>query len=98
MALKIIWSTDAQISRREIFEYWNFRNKSRLYTNKLNMLFKEALSQIRIYNEIGKPTDLKNVRLKIVSHFEIIYDLYDDKIVILDIWDTRQSPTNFPVK
>ena len=98
MALKIIWSTDAQISRREIFEYWNFRNKSRLYTNKLNMLFKEALSQIRIYNEIGKPTDLKNLRLKIVSHFEIIYDLYDDKIVILDIWDTRQSPTNFPVK
>ena len=98
MALKIIWSTDAQISRREIFEYWNFRNKSRLYTNKLNMLFKEALSQIRIYNEIGKPTDLKNVRLKIVSHFEIIYDLYDDKIVILGIWDTRQSPTNFPVK
>ena len=98
MALKIIWSTDAQISRREIFEYWNFRNKSRFYSNKLNMLFKEALSQISIYNEIGKPTDLRNVRLKIVSHFEIIYDLYDDKIVILDIWDTRQNPTNFPVK
>ena len=98
MALKIIWSKDAQISRRAIFEYWNNRNKSRKYSNKLNFLFTEAIIQVSLLHEIGKPTDLRNIRLKIVSHFEIVYDLFDNKIIVLDIWDTRQNPDNFPVK
>ena len=98
MALTIIWSKDAQISRRAIFNYWNNRNKSRVYSNKLNIQFNDAVGQLSLLKEIGKPTDFKNIRLKIVSHFEIIYDLSGSKIIILDIWDTRQNPNNFPVQ
>lgn len=98
MALKIIWSIDAQISRRSIFNYWNKRNKSRVYSNKLNILFNNALDQISLLYEIGKPTELQNIRLKIVSHFEVIYQVSDNKITILDIWDTRQNPQDFPIK
>ena len=75
MALKIVWSIDAQISRRPIFEYWNKRNKSRIYSNKLNILFNESIKQTSLLHEIGKPTELKNIRLKIVSHFELIYEV-----------------------
>ncbi len=98
MALKIIWSIDAQISRRAIFEYWNKRNKSRSYSNKINILFNESIKQTSLLHEIGKPTDLKNIRLKIVSHFEIIFEVLNNKITILDIWDTRQNPQDFPIQ
>ena len=98
MALKIVWSIDAQISRRSIFEYWNKRNKSRIYSNKLNILFNESINQVSLLHEIGKPTELKNIRLKIVSHFELIYEVLDNTITILDIWDTRQNPQEFPIK
>ena len=49
-------------------------------------------------HEIGKPTELKNIRLKIVSHYELIYEVIDNKITILDIWDTHQNPQDFPIK
>lgn len=98
MALKIVWSIDAQISRRLIFEYWNKRNKSRVYSNKLNLLFNDSLKQAALLHETGKPTELKNIRLKIVSHFELIYEVSDTKITVLDIWDTRQNPQDFPIK
>ena len=98
MALRIVWSIDAQISRRSIFDYWNKRNKSRVYSNKLNVVFKEALSQVSFLHEIGKPTDLKNIRLKITSHFELIYEVSETQITVLDIWDSRQNPQNFPIQ
>jgi plasmid stabilization system protein ParE len=98
MALKIVWSIDAQISRRSIFEYWNKRNKSRVYSNKLNLLFNDSIKQVSLLYEIGKPTELKNIRLRIVSHFELIYDISESKITVLDIWDTRQNPQDFPIK
>lgn len=98
MALRIIWSIDAQISRRSIFEYGNKRNKSRVYSNKLNILFNESIKQVSMLHEIGKPTELKNIRLKIVSHYELIYEVIDNKITILDIWDTRQNTQDFPIK
>lgn len=98
MALKIVWSIDAQVSRRSIFEYWNKKNKSRVYSNKLNILFNESIKQASLLHETGKPTEFKNIRLKIVSHFELIYEVSDTKITILDIWDTRQNPQDFPIK
>lgn len=97
MALKIVWTSDAQISRRAIFDYWNERNKSRIYSNKLNIQFNESLKQIALLNEIGKQTDLENIRIKIVSHFVLIYEISNHKITILDIWDTRQNPLDFPI-
>ncbi|NDP26925.1 MAG: type II toxin-antitoxin system RelE/ParE family toxin [Flavobacterium sp.] len=98
MALKIVWSIDAQVSRRSIFEYWNKRNKSRVYSNKLNILFNESINQVSLLHETGKPTEFKNIRLKFVSHFEVIYHVSDTKITILDIWDTRQNPQDFPIQ
>ncbi len=54
MAKQIIWSRKAQNDRKEIFRYWNKRNKSKLYSKKLNKLFKEAVKLISEYPEIGK--------------------------------------------
>nr|WP_236027539.1 type II toxin-antitoxin system RelE/ParE family toxin [Gelidibacter pelagius] len=42
---------------------------------------------------MGKPTDIKNVRSKIVRDYLMIYEVNDkDQLLILTIWDSRQSP------
>ena len=93
MAKQIIWSRRAQTDRKEIFKYWNKRNKSNIYSKKLNGLFKEAVRLISQYPEIGKPTDNKNARIKIVRNYLIIYEVDDkDRLLILTVWDSRQNP------
>ena len=93
MVRRIIWSSRAQKDRIEIFRYWNERNKSNLYSKKLNILFKEAVELIANYPEIGKPTDDKIARIKIVRDYLIIYEIdKKDQLLILTIWDSRQDP------
>jgi|SRR5690606_3718304 len=93
MVKQIIWSRRAQTDRKFILKYWNKRNKSNLYSRKLNRLFNEAVKLISDYPEIGKPTDDKNAQIKIVRDYLIIYEVdKKDRLLILTIWDSRQNP------
>jgi plasmid stabilization system protein ParE len=93
MARQVIWSLRAQADRKDIFNYWNKRNKTNLYSIKLNALFKAAVKLIAEYPEIGKPTNDKNARFKIVRDYLIFYELNEeDELIILTIWDSRQNP------
>ena len=98
MARRLIWSVVARNSRKNIFDYWNNRNKSKVYSRKLNVLFTTNLKIVVQLPELGKPTFREDSKFIIVSHFEIIYKITLDEIVVLDIWDTRQNPQNFPIK
>jgi plasmid stabilization system protein ParE len=98
MVRRLIWSVEARNSRKNIFEYWNNRNKSKLYSRKLNFLFNINLKIATQLPEFGKPTFREDSKFIIVSHFEIIYKITPNEIVVLDIWDTRQNPHNFPIK
>lgn len=73
MVKQIIWSRKAQTYRKEIFNYWNKKNKSNRYSKKLNELFKEAVRLIAEYPEIGKSTDDKNARIKIFRDYELVF-------------------------
>ncbi|TRX41359.1 type II toxin-antitoxin system RelE/ParE family toxin [Flavobacterium restrictum] len=95
---KIVWTSFARASRASIFAYWNKRNKSTLYSKKLNVLFQESLQLLLTFPESSIKSSNQNVRLKIASHFEIIYSVSDTQILVLDIWDTRQNPSHYPVK
>jgi toxin YoeB len=49
--LKIFWTSTAIKQRNYIFEYWNERNKSKSYSQKLNLKIKERtelLNQIQL--------------------------------------------------
>jgi len=95
----IVWTSFALESRTSIFLYWNNRNKSKIYSKKLNLLFQESLQQLTIFPESSIiKSNNQNIRLKIASHFEMIYSISDTHIFILDIWDTRQNPQDFPIK
>jgi plasmid stabilization system protein ParE len=44
------------------------------------------------FPQIGKPTDLIHIRVKVVKDYFIIYEETETQILILTIWDTRQDP------
>jgi len=50
------------------------------------------------FPEFGNSTKNELVKFVIISHFEVIYSVTTTEIVVLDIWDTRQNPQNFPKK
>jgi plasmid stabilization system protein ParE len=92
MAKEVIWSEQAINDRKQILAYWIVRNQSKLYSIKLDALFREAVSLLSQYPSIGKPTSIRNVRAKKVRDYFIFYQGKNQQIHILTIWDTRQSP------
>lgn len=92
MARRIIWVLQAQKDRKEILTYWKDRNKSANYSRKLDKRFRDALKLTAKYPFIGKPTNKKNIRIKIVSSYFLIYEITSEEIIVLRIWDSRQNP------
>jgi len=68
------------------------------YCKKLNLLFKESLQLASAFPDLGIPTQFKDIKLTIVSHFEIIYKVIQSEIVVLDIWDSRQNSQHFTLR
>ena len=95
MAKKIVWTETARNDRKEIFAYWNNRNKSTLYSYRLNLLFNDALKSVSLHPHIGKQTNYPDTRIKIVSYYLIVYKDYDSFISVISIWDGRQNPLKF---
>lgn len=96
MVKRIIWTLKAQQDRKEILHYWRVHNQSNTYSKKLNQLIKKGLALIAAHSNIGRRTDIENVRVKIVREYLIFYEEQNDQIFILSIWDNRRNPENAP--
>ena len=97
MAKRIVWSEKAQNDRKNILRYWAERNKSKIYSKKLNDIFKSAIKIIKDHPNIGKRTDFPEVRAKIVRDYYIFYQEAKEEIYILRVWDIRQNPDNLKI-
>jgi toxin YoeB len=95
---KIIWSIIARTSRNSIFSYWNNRNKSNLCSKKIFILFNETLERIAQFPETSLSTNSSKIRYVLVRDYYLIFETTEFTIKVLDIWDTRQNPENFPLK
>ncbi|HTG66386.1 MAG TPA: type II toxin-antitoxin system RelE/ParE family toxin, partial [Flavobacterium sp.] len=91
-ARRIIWTASAKLQLKVIFEYFNFRNKSKSYSLKLNALIQTELKIVLQQPNIGKKTDSINVRGLLIENYYIFYETNDTHIIILSVWDTRQDP------
>ena len=95
---EIIWTIIARTTRNSIFSYWNNRNKSNLYSKKLFVLFNETLERIAQFPQTSLATNSSNIRYVLVRDYYLIFEISELTINVLDIWDTRQNPQNFPIK
>lgn len=96
MAKRITWTLKAQQERKEILQYWQAHNQSNNYSKKLNLLIKKAVVLIAAHPQIGRKTDIDNVRVKLVRDYLIFYEEGAEQIFILSIWDNRRNPGNSP--
>lgn len=91
-ARRIVWTTPAKLQLKAIFEYFNFRNKSKLYSLKLNRLIQTELRILLQQPTIGKKTDSINIRGLLIENYYVFYEINETHIIILFVWDTRQNP------
>lgn len=92
MAKPIKWANQAIKDVKNIFTYWNNRNKSNVYSKKLESLISQAVDTISEHPSIGKLSGYRNVRFGILKSYIIVYEEFDNFILIITIWDSRQDP------
>ena len=95
MVKQVIWSRLAHNDRFNILDYWTKRNKSVIYSKRLNQIFENTAELISKHPKIGKLTEIQNIRFKIVKDYLFTYRETDNFIEILTIWDSRQDPERF---
>ena len=98
MAKKIEWSETAIKDRFNIYVFWEEKNKSSEYSEKLEKLFNEAARLISEFPELGTATDIVGLRVKVVKGFKLFYHNSPDSIQIIRIWDSRRDPRSFRLK
>lgn len=92
MAKKIVWSLRAQNDRKNIFSYFNKRNRSNRYSIRLNELSREATKFISDYPKTGKIAERENTGIKIVRDYLIVYKEFENEIEVLTIFNSHQDP------
>ena len=92
---KLIWQKSAQKDRKEIFKYWNNKNKSNQYSKKLNSLFTEKTKTLKEFPYSGSKTNLENIRVLVIENYLVLYEILNSEILILRIFDGRRNPENF---
>jgi len=95
MAYEIILSNRAQQDRIEILQYWINRNKSNVFSIKLNEVFIETFESISINPNVGRKLGIKDFRIRIARDYLIVYFVEEDIVKIVTIWDGRRNPSEF---
>jgi len=88
---KIVWTQKANAERKDILEYWINKNKSKIYSIKLNKLFIESLKILSEHPNIGRQTSDNKTRVRIVRDYLIFYEVTKTEIIIQSIWDGRRE-------
>ena len=95
---KIIWSERAKINRYKILRYYNNRNKSNIYSRRINKRINQELRLLIKYPKLGINTDLNGVRGLIIDKFMLFYEFDRFYIKVLHLWDSRQNPEELTIK
>jgi plasmid stabilization system protein ParE len=97
MAKEVVWTLRSIQDRISISQFWTQHNKSNSYSRKLEHIFQVAANLLSKFPDMGSPTKIPGVRIKIVRTFKVFYQANEKSIVILRIWDSRQNPENLKV-
>lgn len=97
MAKEISWTPGSLQDRLAIYKYWQERNKSDIYSEKLEIIIIRSVELLSLFPFMGQKTMIKNTYLKVAKTYKIFYRVREDKIEILRVWDTRRDPESLKV-
>ena len=89
---RIVWSKEARLDFKATLEFYNDRNGSNTYSRKLADQIFNSIEQLQTNNFLGIKTSDLDVRVLIKGSFSIFYELKEEEIVVLVIWDSRRNP------
>ena len=61
------------VDRFDIYNYWIERTKSEEFSIKLDLLFVQAASLVSDFPEIGRESEVPDIRIKIVKDYKIFF-------------------------
>ena len=94
---EVVWTKVSEIQLKEILAFFTQRNKSGQYSRKLYRKFKAELKTAAKNPELGIPTKLNQIRGLIIEDYILFYEILEDRIIILKVWDCRQNPDNLNI-
>ena len=92
MVKRVIWSERAKNERREILEFWRKHSGNKTFSKKLSKEFREATNLLSRFNYLGIKTDESGIRMTVVRHYLIFYQVQEQHIQIITLWDSRRNP------
>jgi plasmid stabilization system protein ParE len=95
---KIVWSNRAKIRLYAILDFYIKRNKSKVYSIKLQKLISKEVNLLLKQPDLGLKTSEETTRGLIIQDYIVYYEITEDKIIIHTIWDCRQNPDDKIIK
>ena len=89
---RVIWSSRANQELIEILDYFNKRNGSTAYSQKLLNEIEIILITLSKSEFIGRLTSNKRTRVLVLNNYLIFYESGEKTINVLSFWDNRQNP------
>ena len=97
MVKQIVWTLKAKNELKEILHYWIWRNKSNTFSIKLNHLIEKQLHLAAKFPEIGRKTDIENVRVKFIHKYLLYYQVTNEILYVLTIRHGSKNPQTLKV-
>lgn len=92
MVVRIIWTSTAVNQRRKILNYWNKRNKSKIYSRKLVSEITQRIKFLINNPEVYVKTSFQDIRTATLGHYNIFYKITAKELIVVAFWDNRQNP------
>ncbi len=88
----LIWSVKAKKDLKAIKSFYDNRNQSSIYSNKLLKELRVTAVLFCKYPEVAITTDFNQVKGFIILDYILFYKIFQSQILILTVWDLRRNP------
>jgi len=89
---KIDWSAEARLDLKDILDFYLKQNRTATYSVHLNSEIIKSINLISNNPLICIDTDYDSVKTFIKGDYEIIYEIIEQSVLIIMIWDCRRDP------
>ncbi len=94
--LKILWTPEAVRQLHLIFEFYNVRNGTKVYSKRLHGMIKDTLRLVASYPYMYPKTTYHDKRYFACEYFKVFYSVHPQAVIVEAIFDTRRNPDKNP--
>lgn len=76
----------------QILDYWFRRIGNKEYSKKLDKSLRKVIKLLSEYPELGRRLSNREERYFVKDCYQIFYQIKEDSIEILHVWDSRRDP------